>query len=79
MDEWRRAQPELPSRTEAIRRLVELGLKAKGREAMSDEAETPLEATRRYVIEQEAKIDQQRLLIRQLAAAGVRPSVRSGT
>ncbi|WP_428672020.1 hypothetical protein [Reyranella sp.] len=29
IDEWRRLQPELPSRTEAIRRLVELGL-AKG-------------------------------------------------
>lgn len=30
IDEWRRAQPELPSRTEAIRCLVKLGL-AKGR------------------------------------------------
>ena len=30
IDEWRRAQPELPSRTDAIRRLVEMGLKAKG-------------------------------------------------
>jgi hypothetical protein len=29
VDEWRRKQPELPSRAEAIRRLVELGLKAK--------------------------------------------------
>jgi hypothetical protein len=29
IDEWRRYQPDLPSRTEAIRRLVELGLKAK--------------------------------------------------
>jgi hypothetical protein len=27
VDEWRRKQPELPSRAEAIRRLVELGLK----------------------------------------------------
>jgi metal-responsive CopG/Arc/MetJ family transcriptional regulator len=26
VDEWRRAQPELPSRSEAIRRLVEVGL-----------------------------------------------------
>ncbi len=30
IDEWRRQQPELPSRAEAIRRLVEIGLKAKG-------------------------------------------------
>ena len=37
---------------------------------MSREAETPLEAARRYVTEQEAKIDQQRLLIGQLAASG---------
>ncbi len=29
IDEWRRKQPDLPSRSEAIRRLVELGLKAK--------------------------------------------------
>jgi hypothetical protein len=29
IDAWRRGQPDLPSRTEAIRRLVELGL-AKG-------------------------------------------------
>ena len=29
IDEWRRQQTDLPSRTEAIRRLVELGLKAK--------------------------------------------------
>jgi hypothetical protein len=27
VDDWRRAQEDLPSRTEAIRRLVELGLK----------------------------------------------------
>jgi hypothetical protein len=27
IDDWRRKQPELPSRAEAIRRLVELGLK----------------------------------------------------
>ena len=29
IDEWRRRHPDLPSRSEAIRRLVELGLKAK--------------------------------------------------
>jgi len=29
VDEWRRHQPDLPSRTEAIRRLVEEALKAK--------------------------------------------------
>ena len=29
IDAWRREQPDLPSRTEAIRRLVELGLGAK--------------------------------------------------
>jgi hypothetical protein len=26
IDDWRREQPDLPSRTEAVRRLVELGL-----------------------------------------------------
>jgi len=26
IDEWRRSQPDLPSRSEAIRRLVEIGL-----------------------------------------------------
>jgi transcriptional regulator with XRE-family HTH domain len=31
IDEWRRRQPDLPSRVEAIRRLCELGLKAKGK------------------------------------------------
>jgi hypothetical protein len=31
IDDWRRRQPDLPSRSEAIRRLVELGLKAKGK------------------------------------------------
>ena len=31
IDEWRRQQPDLPSRTEAIRRLVELGLKVKAK------------------------------------------------
>jgi hypothetical protein len=29
VDDWRRLQPDLPSRGEAIRRLVGLGLKAK--------------------------------------------------
>jgi hypothetical protein len=29
IDGWRREQPDLPARGEAIRRLVELGLKAK--------------------------------------------------
>lgn len=28
VDEWRRAQPDIPTRSEAVRRLVELGLKA---------------------------------------------------
>lgn len=27
LDDWRRAQPDLPSRAEAIRRLVEIALK----------------------------------------------------
>jgi hypothetical protein len=31
LDNWRRKQPDLPGRPEAIRRLVELGLKAKSR------------------------------------------------
>ena len=31
IDEWRRRQADLPSRSEAIRRLVELGLKVKGK------------------------------------------------
>jgi len=31
IDDWRRTQGDLPSRSEAIRRLVELGLKAKAR------------------------------------------------
>jgi hypothetical protein len=28
IDDWRRKQPDLPSRTEAIRRLIERGVKA---------------------------------------------------
>jgi metal-responsive CopG/Arc/MetJ family transcriptional regulator len=31
LDDWRRKQADLPNRPEAIRRLVEMGLKAKGR------------------------------------------------
>ena len=31
IDDWRRKQDDLPGRPEAIRRLVEIGLKAKGR------------------------------------------------
>jgi hypothetical protein len=27
IDDWRRLQPDLPSRSEAVRRLVDLGLK----------------------------------------------------
>jgi hypothetical protein len=29
IDDWRRRQADLPARSEAIRRLVEMGLKAK--------------------------------------------------
>ncbi|MGY4570499.1 hypothetical protein [Bradyrhizobium sp. USDA 3256] len=31
LDDWRRNQADLPGRPEAIRRLVEIGLKAKGK------------------------------------------------
>lgn len=31
LDQWRRKQHDLPGRPEAIRRLVELGLKTKGK------------------------------------------------
>ena len=31
IDAWRRKQDDLPSRSEAIRRLVEMGLKAKSK------------------------------------------------
>ena len=31
VDEWRREESDLPGRPEAIRRLVEIGLKAKGK------------------------------------------------
>jgi hypothetical protein len=31
IDEWRRIQPDLPTRAEAVRRLVEIGLMAKPR------------------------------------------------
>lgn len=30
VDDWRRKESDVPNRSEAIRRLVELGLKAKG-------------------------------------------------
>jgi hypothetical protein len=30
IDDWRRKQPDMPNRTDAIRRLVEIGLAAKG-------------------------------------------------
>jgi hypothetical protein len=30
VDEWRRHQPDIPNRSEAIRRLVEAGLRAMG-------------------------------------------------
>jgi metal-responsive CopG/Arc/MetJ family transcriptional regulator len=30
LDKWRGAQPDIPSRPEAIRRLIEMGLKAAG-------------------------------------------------
>ena len=31
LDDWRRAQPDLPGRPKAIRRLVEIGLQASGK------------------------------------------------
>ena len=31
LDDWRRQEDDLPGRPEAIRRLVEIGLKAKGK------------------------------------------------
>ena len=34
VDRWRRKQPDEPSRAEAIRRLVEAGLKVKGKPAL---------------------------------------------
>lgn len=34
LDEWRRQQPDLPSRAEAIRRLMELGLSASGKRGL---------------------------------------------
>lgn len=36
MDEWRRNQPDLPSRSKAIRELVRLGLKASKRQRATD-------------------------------------------
>jgi hypothetical protein len=32
IDEWRRRQEDLPSRAEAVRRLIELGMKARSRQ-----------------------------------------------
>lgn len=46
---------------------------------MSHDPETPLEAARRYVMEQETKIVQQQLLLRRLAAGGRSAVKRSGT
>lgn len=40
IDAWRRAQPDAPSRAEAARRLIELGLKAIATEGPTD-AEQP--------------------------------------
>jgi len=37
---------------------------------MSREAETPLEAARRYAMDQQAKVDQQKVLIGRLSAIG---------
>jgi hypothetical protein len=34
LDEWRLQQPDLPSRAEAIRRLMELGLSASGKRGL---------------------------------------------
>ena len=31
VDEWRRKEPDLPPRAEAVRRLIQLGLKARGK------------------------------------------------
>jgi hypothetical protein len=36
IDEWRRLQPDLPSRSEAIRRLVGLGIMYSGELAMAE-------------------------------------------
>lgn len=33
LDDWRRTQPDLPARAEAIRRLVEVGLRTSEQEA----------------------------------------------
>jgi hypothetical protein len=34
IDDWRRVQDDLPSRSEAIRRLIELGLEAASRKGL---------------------------------------------
>jgi len=47
IDDWRRNQPSLPSRSEAIRRLIEVGLSASERPASSKtRAQAAAEATR---------------------------------
>ena len=40
LDTWRRTQPDLPSRAEAVRRLVALGLKVPGYIAAIEMRET---------------------------------------
>ena len=42
IDAWRRLQPDLPSRAEAVRRLVALGLKVPGYIAAIEAGETKL-------------------------------------
>jgi hypothetical protein len=39
IDDWRRREPDLPNLSEAIRRLVEMGLEARRRAANADEME----------------------------------------
>lgn len=39
LDEWRRAQPDLPSRPEAIRRLIALGLRAAENEVPDEDVD----------------------------------------
>lgn len=41
IDDWRRREPDLPPRSEAVRRLVELGLAEKSRPAHIDRARRP--------------------------------------
>ena len=52
VDDWRRQQPDLPSRSEAIRRLIEAGLKtshgtpSSGGSGGSSKTDTPAKANR---------------------------------